>query len=75
MNSSTRSQKSLAVANAAVGRPGNPAVAADYVAAMSGDLALLARRHGLETLGYLLDMARLEGESVSAQDPAAENKG
>ena len=38
---------------------------ADYVAAMSGDLALLARRHGLDTLGYLLEMARLEAENVT----------
>jgi hypothetical protein len=37
--------------------------AAEYIAAMSGDLADLARRHGLDTLGYLLDMARLEADS------------
>lgn len=39
-----------------------PQVAA-YIAAMSADLAVLARRHGLDTLGYLLDMARLEADS------------
>ncbi len=35
---------------------------AHYLAAMSDDLATLARRHGLDTLAYLLDMARLEAE-------------
>ena len=43
----------------------DPAAAADYVAAMSATLALLARRNGLETLGYLLDMARLEAENLT----------
>jgi hypothetical protein len=37
--------------------------AASYIAEMSGDLAALARRNGLETLAYLLDIARLEAES------------
>ena len=37
---------------------------ANYVAALSADLALLARRHGLEPLGYLLELARLEAENV-----------
>lgn len=36
--------------------------AAAYVAEMSASLAELARRHGLEALGYLLDMAREEAE-------------
>jgi hypothetical protein len=34
-----------------------------YIAAMSGDLADLARRHGLDAIGYLLDMVRLEADS------------
>jgi hypothetical protein len=38
--------------------------AADYIAAMSRDLAVLARRNGLDTLAYLLDIARLEAESA-----------
>jgi len=42
---------------------GDPANVASYVASLSADLATMARRHGLETLGYLLDMARLEAES------------
>jgi hypothetical protein len=32
---------------------------------MSGDLAGMARRTGLETLGYLLEMVRLEAENVT----------
>jgi len=43
---------------------GNASAAANYVAAMSADLALLARRHGLDTLSYLLEMARLEAENI-----------
>ena len=39
------------------------AAVAIYVASITGDLAAMARRTGLETLGYLLEMARLEAES------------
>ena len=39
--------------------------AADYVAAIVLELALIARGNGLDTLGYLLDMARLEAESLA----------
>jgi hypothetical protein len=41
------------------------AAAADYIAALAGDLAAIARRNGLDTLGYVLDMARLEAENAS----------
>ena len=44
---------------------GDQAAAAAYVAAMTADLALMARRHKLDVLGYLLDMARLEAEGTS----------
>jgi hypothetical protein len=44
---------------------GDPDNVASYVATLSGDLALMARRHGLDTLGYLLDMARLEAENLT----------
>jgi len=36
-----------------------------YVATMSADLAAMARRTGLETLSYLLEMVRLEAENVA----------
>ncbi len=45
--------------------PGNRTVVANYVATMSADLATMARRTGLETLGYLLEMVRLEAENVT----------
>ena len=44
---------------------GDRAQAAAYVAALSADLATLARRHGLDALGYILDMARLEAENAT----------
>ena len=39
--------------------------AADYVADLTGELANLARQHGLDTLGFLLDMARLEAQNTA----------
>jgi hypothetical protein len=42
--------------------------AAGYVATFATELAVLARSHGLDTLGYLLEMARLEAETF-AQPP------
>lgn len=38
---------------------------ASYVASISNDLATLSRRNGLDTLGYLLEMVRLEAESLT----------
>jgi len=48
--------------------PGNSGArteAANYVAELTGDLAALARQHGLTTLDYILDMARFEAENES----------
>jgi len=42
----------------------SPAEAATYVADLAGDLASIARRHGLDALGYILEMAKLEAETV-----------
>jgi hypothetical protein len=39
--------------------------AAEYVASMVSDLAQIARRHGFDTLGYILEMAKLEAENQS----------
>ena len=45
--------------------------AAAYVAALTAELAAIARRHDLSTLGYLLDMARLEAEAAAQRaEPA-----
>jgi len=43
----------------------DPAAAAAYVATFTSELAVIARRHGLDTLSYLLEMARLEAENLS----------
>ncbi len=40
-----------------------------YVASMSADLATMARRTGLDTLGYLLEMVRLEAENAARNMP------
>lgn len=37
---------------------------AAYVASIAAELAILARRHHLDTLGYLLEMSRLEAEGA-----------
>jgi len=42
---------------------GDSADVASYIATISADLGMLARRQGLDTLGYLLDMVRLEAEN------------
>ena len=41
------------------------AQAAAYVAELAGELASIARRHGLDTLGYILDMAKLEAQNAT----------
>jgi hypothetical protein len=43
--------------------PVDRVAAANYVAELSAELAELARQHGLDALGYILDMARLEAEN------------
>ena len=45
--------------------PVDRATAANYVAELSAELANLARQHGLDALGYILDMARLEAENAN----------
>lgn len=50
--------------------PGDRAAVATYVAALSADLAVIARRHNLATLGYLLDMVRLEAENTAQVERA-----
>lgn len=43
----------------------DPMAAAAYVAELTGSLAIIARKHGFDTLGYILDMARLEAENAN----------
>ena len=46
--------------------PSDRVQAAAYVADMARGLAAIARQHGLETLGYILEMAREEAERNAA---------
>jgi hypothetical protein len=48
---------------------------ASYVATLSADLSVMARRGGLDTLGYLLDMVRLEAENLARHTPHGANGG
>ena len=54
---------------------GNPEQAAAYVAGITAELASLVRRHRLDTLGYLLDMARLEAEEIVQRGDRAPGPG
>jgi hypothetical protein len=51
------------------GETGSPTMVANYVATMSADLASIARQSGLDTLGYLLEMVRLEAENLTRHAP------
>ena len=42
-----------------------PEQAAQYIAALTQELAALARRAGLETLSQILEMARLEADQAA----------
>ena len=44
---------------------GEKAAAAAYIAELTSTLATLARGQDIETLAYLLDLARLEAETIS----------
>ena len=50
----------------AVDEPGDggPGEAARFVSTSAGELAQLSRRHGLDMLGYLLEMAQLEADEI-----------
>jgi len=38
-----------------------------YIASLAEELALLAKRNDLDTLAYILEMARLEADQISRQ--------
>jgi len=42
-----------------------PDSAAHYIATLTEELARLARRNGLDTLSYILEMARLEADQIT----------
>ncbi|MFG1237927.1 hypothetical protein V5F63_12060 [Xanthobacter autotrophicus DSM 597] len=58
---------------------GDAAATAAYVAAITAELARLARNHGFSTLAYVLDMARQEArvlaDSVSSRGPGSADAG
>ncbi|HTZ01045.1 MAG TPA: hypothetical protein VMC05_01840 [Xanthobacteraceae bacterium] len=39
--------------------------AAQYIAALSRELAQIARRNGLDTLSYILEMAQIEADQIT----------
>jgi hypothetical protein len=43
---------------------GGPEEAARYIKSALADLSQMARRHGHDMLGYLLDMAHMEAEEI-----------
>ncbi len=47
--------------------PDDPAALAEYIAAMTGELARFAGAARLDTLTYFLNMARMEAESRRAR--------
>jgi hypothetical protein len=53
------------VMNSEQDQPADMPDTALYIASMISELARLAKSHNLDTLAYLLDMARLEADQVS----------
>jgi hypothetical protein len=51
-------------ASAEAEQPQSPSAAAFYIGTLAAELARIARRHDLDALGYILDMARLEAEQI-----------
>ena len=45
--------------------PESPTAAAIYIGTLAEELSELARRHGLESLRYILEMARLEADQIA----------
>jgi Mrp family chromosome partitioning ATPase len=51
------------------------AATASYVATLTAELSAMARKSGLNALGYILEMARLEAESEARRPPQRTNDG
>jgi hypothetical protein len=51
--------------NGGIAQSASPEAVALYIGAMTQELGQLAKANGLDALGYLLDMARLEADEVS----------
>jgi hypothetical protein len=46
-------------------KSGHTPEAAHFIASFAGELARIAKSHDLETLAYILDMARLEADQLA----------
>jgi hypothetical protein len=46
-------------------QPESPTAAALYIGTLAEELAQIARRHRLESLCYILEMARLEADQIA----------
>lgn len=44
--------------------PSDPGAFATYAASLAGELSRMAQAHGLTTLAYIFDMARLEARAT-----------
>jgi hypothetical protein len=47
---------------------------AKQIADSTADLAYLARGHGLDALGYILEIAKLEAENILKGEPGPSNR-
>jgi hypothetical protein len=45
--------------------PDSPVAAAIYIGTLTEELSQMAKRHGLDSLRYILDMARLEADQIA----------
>jgi hypothetical protein len=45
--------------------PESPTAAAIYIGTLAEELSQMAKRHGLDSLRYILDMARLEADQIA----------
>ena len=51
-----------------------PEEVAAYIAVLSAEMVRLARKHNLEALAYLLDLARMEAVEMSERNPPGGNQ-
>ena len=57
-----------------LGEGAAPREAAAYILELTADLSRIARRYRMDTLCYLLEMARLEAQNVAGGLPASAEK-
>jgi hypothetical protein len=55
------------------GEEDTPGTAALYIASLAEELAQLAKRNGLDALGHILEMARLEADQISKTSSRTRN--